>query len=119
MKVDGAEADRAEADGVDEPSIGTGITDSAEADGANEPGTGIGDGANKPGIGIGDGADEPGTGKGDGADEPDIGQAAEDPRRRPAERQVAARASLFFLCRVACFFFFSLELETSGSSVIS
>ncbi len=115
-EVDGAEADGAEADGAKADRVnklGIGIADPAEADGADEPGTGTADPAEA------DGADEPGTGTGDGANKPDTGLVAEDPRRRPAERQAVARASLFSFCRVACFFFFSSESETSGFSAIS
>ncbi len=67
-----------EAEKVEDPN--TGVADLAEADGADEPGIGTADRAEV------DGVDEPGTGTGDGADKPDTGPAAEDPRKRPAER---------------------------------
>lgn len=107
---DGVEADGAEIDGADKP--GTSTADPSEANRVDKLGTSIADLAEE------DRADKSGTGTRDGADKSDTGPAAENPWRRPAERQVAARASLFSFHRVAYIFFSSSKLENFGFLVI-
>ncbi len=138
-EADGAEANGAKVDGVDKSGIGirdpakadradekdislADLLDSIEVNGTVEPSTGTADpveanGVDKPEIGPANpvdpakvnGADESGTSTRDRADKPDTGLVAKDPRRRSAERRVAARASFFSFRRIAYLFFSSLE----------